>query len=170
VSVQAVGEAVGDAVRQALEDRRFDLRANVYTLIAITGVILYWRGVWTLWWAPLAFRHAFAASAHCKICPPSMRAGHLVCSKEDSWNPCCCVAYLTNLLHRLQGQTGGHVARQRNRVHCTGTFHHHLLPICTPTTARGAPQLKDGPSCARSRVQSQKTAHGKNCVAPLTCN
>jgi hypothetical protein len=50
MSAQAVGEAVGDAVRQALEDRRFDVRANVYTLIAITGVILYWRGVWTLWW------------------------------------------------------------------------------------------------------------------------
>jgi hypothetical protein len=47
--MQAVGEAVGDAVRQALEDRHFDVRANVYTLIAITGVILYWRGVWTLW-------------------------------------------------------------------------------------------------------------------------
>lgn len=38
-------------MRQALEDRRFDVRANVYTLIAITGVILYWRGVWTLWCA-----------------------------------------------------------------------------------------------------------------------
>ena len=49
VLTQAVGEAVGTAVRQALEDRRFDVRANVYTLIAITGVILYWRGVWTLW-------------------------------------------------------------------------------------------------------------------------
>lgn len=41
--------AVGDAVRQALEDRRFDVRANFFTLVAIIGVILYWRGVWTLW-------------------------------------------------------------------------------------------------------------------------
>ena len=44
-------QVVGDAVAAALEDKRFDFRANAFTLIAITGVILYWRGVWTLWCA-----------------------------------------------------------------------------------------------------------------------
>ena len=49
-AVQVVAEAVQDAVAQAIEETvRFDLRANFYTLIAITGVILYWRGIWTLW-------------------------------------------------------------------------------------------------------------------------
>ena len=40
------------AVRTALDESagsRFDVRANVYTLVAITGVVLYWRGVWSLW-------------------------------------------------------------------------------------------------------------------------
>ena len=40
------------AVRTALVESagsRFDVRANVYTLVAITGVVLYWRGVWSLW-------------------------------------------------------------------------------------------------------------------------
>jgi hypothetical protein len=41
---------VQEAVATAFEENvRFDVRANFYTLIAITGVILYWRGVWTLW-------------------------------------------------------------------------------------------------------------------------
>ncbi|KAK9862237.1 hypothetical protein WJX84_001373 [Apatococcus fuscideae] len=45
-----VAEAVQEAVAQAIEETvRFDVRANFYTLIAITGVILYWRGIWTLW-------------------------------------------------------------------------------------------------------------------------
>ncbi|KAK9826101.1 hypothetical protein WJX81_003125 [Elliptochloris bilobata] len=40
--------------RQAVQDavaskRRFSLRANVLTLLACTGVIMYWRGVWSLW-------------------------------------------------------------------------------------------------------------------------
>ena len=50
VCTQVVAEAVQDAVAQAMEDTvRFDVRANFYTLIACTGVILYWRGIWTLW-------------------------------------------------------------------------------------------------------------------------
>ena len=46
-----VGDAVADAISTALADGSlgFDFRANVYTLICITGVVLYWRGVWTLW-------------------------------------------------------------------------------------------------------------------------
>ena len=44
------------ALRQAALDtvvnkRRFELRANVLTLLACTGVIMYWRGVWSLWCA-----------------------------------------------------------------------------------------------------------------------
>ena len=43
-------EAVQEAVAAAFEENvRFDVRANFYTLIAITGVILYWRGVWNSW-------------------------------------------------------------------------------------------------------------------------
>ena len=49
-----VTEAVQEAVAAAFEENvRFDVRANIYTLIAITGVILYWRGVWNSWYAPL---------------------------------------------------------------------------------------------------------------------
>ena len=45
-----VTEAVQDAVAAAFEENgRFDVRANFYTLIAITGVVLYWRGVWNSW-------------------------------------------------------------------------------------------------------------------------
>ena len=47
----AVQEAVQEAIQQALEDNvRFDVRANFFTLIAITGVILFWRGIWSMWW------------------------------------------------------------------------------------------------------------------------
>lgn len=47
---QAVQEAVQDALQQALDENvRFDVRANFFTLIAITGVILFWRGIWSLW-------------------------------------------------------------------------------------------------------------------------
>ena len=28
---------------------QFDVRANMYTLVAVTGVILFWRGVWNSW-------------------------------------------------------------------------------------------------------------------------
>jgi hypothetical protein len=34
------------AVENALLDREFDYRANFNTLIALTGVICYWRGIW----------------------------------------------------------------------------------------------------------------------------
>lgn len=45
-----VVEAVQDAVTAAFEESgRFDVRANFYTLIAITGVVLYWRGIWNSW-------------------------------------------------------------------------------------------------------------------------
>ncbi len=45
-----VHEAVHDAVVQAIEENvNFDVRANIYTLIAVTGVILYWRGIWNTW-------------------------------------------------------------------------------------------------------------------------
>lgn len=47
---EAVQEAVHDAVQQAIEENvQFDVRANFYTLIAVTGVILFWRGVWQAW-------------------------------------------------------------------------------------------------------------------------
>ncbi len=50
----AVAETLPDAVQAAVADRlRFDVRANVLTLLAITGVIMYWRGIWSLWRAPL---------------------------------------------------------------------------------------------------------------------
>ena len=29
---------------------KFDVRANFYTLIAITGVVIFWRGIWTTWY------------------------------------------------------------------------------------------------------------------------
>lgn len=45
-----VTEAIQEAVAAAFEENgRFDVRANFYTLIAITGVVLYWRGVWNSW-------------------------------------------------------------------------------------------------------------------------
>ncbi|PSC68613.1 ubiquitin-conjugating enzyme [Micractinium conductrix] len=47
---EAVAEAVHDAVQQAIEENvQFDVRANMYTLVAVTGVILFWRGVWNSW-------------------------------------------------------------------------------------------------------------------------
>eukprot|EP00884_Botryococcus_braunii_P011368 jgi/Botrbrau1/20231/Bobra.31_1s0027.1 len=57
----AVQEVVQDAVQQALEQTqeavqiaisataKFDVRANFFTLVAISGVVFYWRGLWTLW-------------------------------------------------------------------------------------------------------------------------
>lgn len=52
--LQVVQDTVTEAVQEAVaaafkENVRFDVRANFYTLIAITGVILYWRGVWNSW-------------------------------------------------------------------------------------------------------------------------
>ena len=47
-----MADAVQGAVQAAMEESqgvRFDVRANVFTLVAITGVVLYWRGVWSLW-------------------------------------------------------------------------------------------------------------------------
>ena len=49
--------AASAPARQAALDavasrRRFELRAIVLTLLACTGVIMYWRGVWSLWCAP----------------------------------------------------------------------------------------------------------------------
>ena len=52
--LQVVQDTVTDAVQEAVaaafeENGRFDVRANFYTLIAITGVVLYWRGIWNSW-------------------------------------------------------------------------------------------------------------------------
>lgn len=46
-----VQESVAEAVGQAFEDNRssFDLRANFNTLVALTGVVIFERGVWTAW-------------------------------------------------------------------------------------------------------------------------
>lgn len=51
---EVVQDTVTDAVQEAVaaafeENGRFDVRANFYTLIAITGVVLYWRGIWNSW-------------------------------------------------------------------------------------------------------------------------
>jgi len=56
--LQVVQDTVTDAVQEAVaaafeENGRFDVRANFYTLIAITGVVLYWRGIWNSWLASL---------------------------------------------------------------------------------------------------------------------
>lgn len=50
------GDAGSVPLRQGALDavaskHRFELRANVLTLLACTGVIMYWRGVWSLWCA-----------------------------------------------------------------------------------------------------------------------
>lgn len=50
----AVQEVMQDAVTEAVqaavdEGIKFDVRANLYTMMAITGVVLYWRGIWTTW-------------------------------------------------------------------------------------------------------------------------
>ncbi|KAK9904217.1 hypothetical protein WJX75_007060 [Coccomyxa subellipsoidea] len=43
-------DAVTEAVQAAVDEgMKFDVRANLYTIIAITGVVLYWRGIWTTW-------------------------------------------------------------------------------------------------------------------------
>ena len=45
-------EHVQGAVQQVLASHsKFDVRANTLTLIAITGVIIFWRGIWTMWYA-----------------------------------------------------------------------------------------------------------------------
>ncbi|KAK9819664.1 hypothetical protein WJX72_000906 [[Myrmecia] bisecta] len=48
---QGLERQLQNAVENALTDSpmRFDMKANANTLLAVTGVILYWRGVWTLW-------------------------------------------------------------------------------------------------------------------------
>ena len=46
----AVHGAVQGAVQQVLVSHsKLDVRANTLTLIAITGVIIFWRGIWTMW-------------------------------------------------------------------------------------------------------------------------
>ncbi|KAL4427645.1 hypothetical protein ABPG75_001734 [Micractinium tetrahymenae] len=42
-----LNQAVEQAVETAL-DRSFDIKANFNTIIALTGVIMYWRGMWNL--------------------------------------------------------------------------------------------------------------------------
>lgn len=41
--VQAVGQALDSSTA------KFDLKANLNTLVALTGVVIFERGVWTLW-------------------------------------------------------------------------------------------------------------------------
>lgn len=44
-------DTVAEAVRTGFLDNRtsFDLRANFNTLVALTGVVIFERGVWTAW-------------------------------------------------------------------------------------------------------------------------
>lgn len=59
--------AVHDAVQQAIEENvQFDVRANVYTLVAVTGVILFWRGVWNTWGEPVAEQVALQLVQPCR--------------------------------------------------------------------------------------------------------
>ncbi|KAL6784632.1 hypothetical protein ACKKBF_B02570 [Auxenochlorella protothecoides x Auxenochlorella symbiontica] len=46
-----VEHAMSAAVHTAIEDQNihFDVKANLGTLVAVTGVILFWRGVWNMW-------------------------------------------------------------------------------------------------------------------------
>ncbi|EFN53136.1 expressed protein [Chlorella variabilis] len=46
--LEQVNQTVQDAVETALLDCSFDIKANFNTMIALTGVILYWRGIWNL--------------------------------------------------------------------------------------------------------------------------
>lgn len=97
----AVQEAVAEAVATAFEENvRFDVRANFYTLIAITGVILYWRGVWTLWYATAAgicvclwnrFRHVLVP-VFCWVVPFSICFS--ACRRFD-----CSLLYYIQLCH-----------------------------------------------------------------------
>ncbi len=82
----AVAETLPDAVQAAVADRlRFDVRANVLTLLAITGVIMYWRGIWSLWRAalrpPCSARSACRAST-CDASPgiQELSGAALLCS------------------------------------------------------------------------------------------
>lgn len=43
-----VNQTVQEAVETALLDRSFDIKANMNTMVALTGVIMYWRGIWNL--------------------------------------------------------------------------------------------------------------------------
>jgi len=45
----AVGEVVNEVVQTAIEETRFNFKANVYTLIAVIGAVLLERGIWNLW-------------------------------------------------------------------------------------------------------------------------
>lgn len=46
---EVVQEAVQEAVQTAIDEARFDFKANIYTLIAVTGAVLLERGVWNTW-------------------------------------------------------------------------------------------------------------------------
>lgn len=49
--MEAVEQAVEQAVGQALGDKQMniDVVANVNTLVALTGVVIFERGVWSAW-------------------------------------------------------------------------------------------------------------------------
>lgn len=96
--LQVVQDTVTDAVQEAVaaafeENGRFDVRANFYTLIAITGVVLYWRGIWNSWSASLLLclvllqyvtSHAFDGATHVQRphqVDPMMHCRTLMCSR-----------------------------------------------------------------------------------------
>ncbi len=76
--------AVHDAVQQAIEENvQFDVRANFNTLIAVTGVILFWRGVWNTWGEPLVARPAPLRFRSCWLACACRCFGH----KQPSPSP-----------------------------------------------------------------------------------
>ncbi len=87
--LQVVQDTVTDAVQEAVaaafeENGRFDVRANFYTLIAITGVVLYWRGIWNSWSALLLL--------FCSICHASCFDGAAHMQRSHQVHPmvhCC---------------------------------------------------------------------------------
>ena len=119
-----VTEAVQDAVAQAFEDNgRFDVRANFYTLIAITGVVLYWRGVWNSWYEsllclqPLPMINRPASLYRVIACLGHARLWICVC-RLNCWdnNTCCAV------LHAIKGRFFG------TCIHSSSTLLHHTEP------------------------------------------
>lgn len=52
VEVEGLPRALTDAITETLEQTlptSFDVTANFWTLIAVIGVVLFWRGLWNMW-------------------------------------------------------------------------------------------------------------------------